>query len=311
VADQPLPLRRLRRLDDTRIVGWLPPPRRVLAAISAETMASVIATGAALAAVLLGGPIRNEMAFMIVHVMGVPFLTAVVIFRLARALAQTVRRALLPRAVLARAARVTTRVADLRALPRTPDGTLVVCRGRVRCRRPLQLPGEGAVIAAAIRFAGPSREDMSVSDFSEPRRRLGRRGDLDATRPLFFSLTRPLWTDAIFEVAQDFEIVGDDEAAVAVAAADAQLVATPSKAFSDPIHADAVLAALGAPLAAAGATDGLYRFLRDGDTVEVFGFKDTSVSPDAAAADRLEREPPLGALVRGRPDQPLLIVPVA
>jgi hypothetical protein len=309
-------LHRLRRLDDAPAVAWLSWPAQLLARVPPETTGALVAIAVALGLRALGGPPHADDT--IGDVAGrflIPAAGAIIAFRIARALVLAARRSLVARAAVRRAALLAARVDALGALPNVGDGTLVSCVGRVRCRQPFQLPDEAGVTAAVIQFAGAAREDVVAADAlgrPTPAPLFGRRsfdGSEDPSRALLAFLTRPAWIEAVFEVASDFDVVGEDGAAARVVTADAQLIVVPTQRLGDDaVRADAILAALQAPLAAAGAANGRVHFLREGDAVEVIGFKDTDVTADAAA--RLERESPLGTTLRARADLPLLLIPL-
>jgi hypothetical protein len=125
---------------------------------------------------------------------------------------------------------------------------------------------------------------------------------------------RAIFATLVHEAGVDFAVVGGDGEQVLVQSASATLVppaALPVLKLNDGPAFNRLRALPLPPESRLRRSSTLFaaeRVLQDGDLVELLGYKSRVVDVDAG--DRLERETPLRASVRGGPRVPLLIVPV-
>jgi hypothetical protein len=191
------------------------------------------------------------------------------------------------RAVLrGRLSRLATGRLDLRALQNESDGELVHVRGRIRSGAPIQ-PLLGAAVEGAV------------------------------YRRVVFVVGGERW---VHEAAEDFHLVDGTGETALVDVSDARLIAPDPKRHNVLGETQRALLRLSAGLPAQAARPGLKLgerpghvsageiVLRNGDEVEVVGYKGRTV--DQSVASRLERDTPMRASLRGGRLLPLLISPM-
>jgi hypothetical protein len=186
---------------------------------------------------------------------------------------------------------------DPARLPASPDGELVHVSGRVRVR------------------PGADGHPGTVTGIVYPRPAVWRR--------LVYSLDGRI--HAVHEAACDFWLVGDGGEAIVVDVGHARLLAPDASKvwINDTDHRQPLIEALPMPPPVMrariqrqerrGRGKRVPRFqvaetlLRDGDLVEVLGYKSRTIDP--SVADRLARDTPYRATLRGGQALPLLIAP--
>jgi hypothetical protein len=249
-------------------LDWLPPSFKVVRWTVAGTLWSGLAA-------LLGGALAFAKPGLFIYGKGIAVLFAGGYYAGDRAARAVLRR---------RLARLASGRLDLTRLQHEPDGELVHVRGRVKATETL-----------------PSLDGAPV-----------------VYRRVVFSIGAERW---VHEAGHDFYLVDDTGERVLVTVGDARLIAAEPKRRRVEGEAAREVFDLTLEPQLRGRTDLKLRVsrrdrgaiscgevtLREGDAVEIVGYKTRSVDPTVAS--RLERDTPMRATLRAGRDLPLLISP--